>query len=437
MSVKIAIIGLGTVGGGVWQILQENKHLVNSRAGTEVEVKKVCDINPRAAGDLNIPSGVFTTDYREILNDPEISLVVVLTGSVDIGFDIISKCFNRNKHVVTANKALLAKKWKDIFSLSREKSCLIYFEAAVGSGVPVIQGINEGLAANRINKVKGILNGTSNYILSKMSRENRSLKQALDEAIEAGFAEPDSSADIDGFDAAHKICVLANIISPRPVDFNDIYVEGIGGVKQEDISFAADMFNFKLKHLCVMKKTDSGIDVRVHPAFLLPEDMLSSVNYENNAVLVDASNAGEVMFYGKGAGRFPAASAVVSDLLYVAQKINYGIAGKIPFVHTQAQGPPAQLRDIDEIEFQYYVRFTTVDKAGVLSSLSGILGRHGVSIASCFQKGRSRAENVPIVMITHRAREGAFKNALKEIDSRDIIKKESVFIRIESEKEIY
>ncbi len=436
MTVKIGLIGLGTVGGGVWELLYKNKSLIRSRVGAEAEVKKVCDIDEKKAKDFKLPPDLFTKDYRDILNDPEITLVVVLTGNIKFGYSLIKECFKRKKHVVTANKALIAEKWPEIFEAAEKSGCLLYFEAAVGSGIPVIQGINEGLVANRIKRVKAILNGTSNYILSKMSRESRSFKQALKEAVEAGFAEPDSTSDISGADAAHKLSILSNVISPDPVDFNRVYVEGIKDIAYQDISYAGEMFGFTLKHLCLMKRKGDKLDIRVHPAFLPPEDMLSSVHYENNAVLVDSSNAGEVMYYGKGAGRYPAASAVVSDIIYLAQKINYGIAGQIPYVHTRP-GKKAPLADIEELEVQYYLRFTTVDKPGVLSEISGILGSHGVSIASCFQKGRSRAREVPIIMITHRSREGNLKKALNEIDSKKIIKKKSIFIRIESEKEIY
>lgn len=436
MSVKIALIGLGTVGGGVWRVLEKNHALIASRVGSNVEVKKVCDIRPLAAEEFNIPSKIFTTDWRDVVNDPDISLVVVLTGNVQLGHEIITECFKKKKHVVTANKALIAERWNDIFSLAREQECLIYFEASVGSGVPLIQGINEGLAVNRIDRVKGILNGTSNYILTKMAREKCSLEHALKKAVKAGFAEPDSSADITGFDPAHKLCILTNVISPQAVSFNDIYREGIENIQLQDVAFASEMFNFKLKHLCIMNRTKKGLDVRVHPALLPTEDMLSAVNYENNAVLVDTLNAGEVMFYGKGAGRYPAASAVISDIVYLAQKIHYGIAGHIPYIHTHP-GKGAAVVDINKLKFQYYVRITTVDKPGVLSTISGILGQHNVSIASCFQKGRSQAKEVPIIMITHKAKEGSFRTALEEIDRRDISMKKSVFIRIESKKEIY
>ncbi len=436
MSVNIGIIGLGTVGGGVWKVLNKKRSLISSRVGAPVKIKKVCDVRKSIASELKIPKEIFTSDWKEIVNDKEISLVVVLTGSVKLGYEIITSCFKQKKHVVTANKALIAEKWDDIFSLARDNKCLIYFEASAGSGIPVIQGINEGLASNDITKIKAILNGTSNYILTKMARELCTLEYALGEATEAGFAEPDSSADIKGLDAAHKLCILANVISSKPVNYNDIYKEGIEEIHPQDLSFAGEMFNFKLKHLCVMKKMKGGLDIRVHPALLPQDDMLAAVNNENNAVLVDASNAGEVMFYGKGAGRYPAASAVVSDVIYLAQKINYGIAGQIPYVHTKP-GASVKVVDINKLEFQYYVRFTTVDKPGVLSSISGILGKHKVSIASCFQKGRSRAREVPIVMISHKAVEGSFKKALKEIDRRGFIRKKSVFIRIESGKELY
>lgn len=432
MAINIGIIGLGTVGGGTYDLLIRKSEIISSRVGNKLKIKKACDRREELKDELNIPDEVFTTDFRDVINDKEISLVVVLTGNTELAFEIIKECFNRSKHVVTANKALLATRWTEVFKLARKNSCLLYFEASVGSGIPVIQGINEGLAANSIYEIKGILNGTTNYVLTEMSKATTSFQEALEMSVMAGFAEPDSSADISGLDAAHKICVLSNVINRCPVDFEDIYCEGIGELQSRDIEYARDMFNFTVKLLAVMKKHDSGIELRVHPAFISGDHMLASVNYENNGILVKGDAVGQVMFYGKGAGRYPAASAVVSDIIYLAQKVNYGIAGDIPYIHTTTEGRMNVLK-MDELEFKYYVRFTTVDEPGVLSKISGILGKNGVSIASCFQERRSEEdEEVPILMLTHRAMEGNLKNALKEIDKLDIVRKNSVFIRIES-----
>lgn len=434
MSIKIGIVGLGTVGGGVYKLLKNREELISARVGCGVEIKKACDKRRETKEELGIADKVFTTDYNEVIEDKEISLVVVLTGDSELAYTIISNCFKKSKHVVTANKALLATRWKEIFKLARENGCLIYFEASVGSGIPVIQGINEGLAANRIKRIEGILNGTTNYILTRMSKDSSSFKEANKAAIEAGFAEPDSSADIDGLDAAYKICVLANIIFKEPVKFDQIHCEGIRNLQLQDIKFAKEMFNFNIKLIAVIKKHENGTEIRVHPAFLQEDDMLSGVNYENNGILVEGDTVGEVMFYGKGAGRFPAASAVVSDIIFLAQKINYKIAGQIPYIHTEIEGD-TNILDIKDLEFQYYVRFTTVDKPGVLSKIAGILGNNNVSIASCFQKTRTIQNEVPIVVVTHMAKEGDLKKALLEIDPLDIIKKKTVLIRIESEKE--
>jgi homoserine dehydrogenase len=435
MTIKIGIIGLGTVGGGAYELIKSNIQDIESRVGCELNIKKACDIAPELKADLKISDDVFTQDYTEVIDDEEISLVAVLTGDTELAFEIISRCFEKSKHVVTANKALLATRWSEIFTMAREKKCLIYFEASVGSGIPVIQGINEGLAANNIEEVKGVLNGTTNYILTVMSKSSSNFQTALETAVEEGFAEPDSSADINGLDAAHKICVLANVINRCPVDFNDIYCEGVGDLQLKDIKYATDMFHFTVKLLSVMKRHDDKIDIRVHPALLVNDHMLTPVNYENNGILVKGDSVGQVMFYGKGAGRYPAASAVVSDIIYLAQKINYGIAGNIPYIHTTASGK-TEVVDIKELLFQYYVRFTTVDKPGVLSRISGILGANNVSIISCFQKGGASENEVPILMITHKCREGDLLNALAEIDELDVTMDKSVFIRIESDKDI-
>ncbi len=435
MTINVGIIGLGTVGGGTYELLIKKSNEISLRVGSNIKIKKACDTRVELKKELGIPDEVFTTDYKEVINDNEISLVIVLTGNSQFAFEIIKESFLNSKHVVTANKALLATKWPEIFKLARENNCIIYFEASVGSGIPVIQGINEGLAANAIDEIKGVLNGTTNYILTVMSKASSTFETALEAAVEEGFAEPDSSSDINGLDAAHKICVLSNIVNICPVEFENIYCEGIGNLQLIDIKYATDMFNFNVKLLAIMKRHDNGVEIRIHPALLPHDHMLASVNYENNGILVKGDAVGKVMFYGKGAGRFPAASAVVSDVIYLAQKINYGIAGEIPYIHTSAKGKTKVLK-MSELDFQYYVRFTTVDESGVLSKISGILGESEVSIASCFQKGHAQEDEVHILMITHKANEGKFIKALKEIDQLGIIRKNSVFIRIESDEEI-
>jgi len=435
MTINIGIIGIGTVGSGTYSLLQKRIENISIRVGCDLKIKKVCDKREDVKKPLNIPSDIFTSDYKEVVNDGDISLVVELTGNVDFAYSLIMECFEQKKHVVTANKALLASKWKEIFGKARECGCLIYFEASVGSGIPVIQGINEGLAANRIDSIKGILNGTTNYVLTRMSRDGSAFDEAVRSAVEAGFAEPDSSADISGLDAAHKICVLANVVFGNPVEFNKVFRQGIEDVQLQDIKYAGEMFGFNLKLLSVIKRHANGVEVRVHPALLAADDMLAGVNYEYNGILVEGDAAGKVMFYGRGAGSSAAASAVVSDIIYLAQKINYGYAGNIPYVHTDC-GSSTPVLNIDDMVFQYYVRFTTEDKPGVLSNISGILGNNEVSIASCFQKGRSEQKEVPIVMVTHKAREGNLKKALEEIDKLDFVKKKSVFLRIESDDEL-
>jgi homoserine dehydrogenase len=436
MALNIGIIGLGTVGGGTYELLNKRKDEIAGRVGCEVKIKKACDLNTDLKKQLDIPDDVFTSDYREIIDDEEISLVVVLTGNSEFAFKVIEESFNKSKHVVTANKALVAARWKELFALARKNGSLLYFEASVGSGIPVIQGINEGLAANDIDEIVGILNGTTNYVLTKMTKECSPFEKALESAVEEGFAEPDSTADIKGHDAAHKICVLANVVNRIPVDFEDIYCEGIDNIELTDIKYAGEMFGFTVKLISVMKKHGNEIEMRVHPAFLPEDHMLKSVNYENSGILVHGDAVDKVMFYGKGAGRYAAASAVVSDVIYLAQKINYGIAGKIPYIHTSAEGKTSVIK-MEDLDFQYYVRFTTVDQPSVLATISGILGKNDVSIASCFQKGVAAQEDVHIIVISHKAKEGNLKKALEEIDALNITKKKTVFIRIESEKETF
>lgn len=436
MTVNVGLIGLGTVGGGVYELLKKRSGEIGSRVGCPLNLARACDLREGVRDDLGIPADVFTSDFNDVIGDESIDLVTVLTGNEEFAFECIKRSFEQGKHVVTANKALLARRWREVFTLARRHGRLIYFEASVGSGIPVIQGINEGLSANRIDRVKGILNGTTNFILTRMCRDGATLEDATEEAVRAGFAEVDSSSDISGLDAAHKLCVLANVISPAPVNFEDIHCEGISGLDREDIVFAENMFGFNIKLLAVLRRRDGGVEARVHPAFIPSDDMLSGVVNENNGILVDGDAVQDVMFYGKGAGRFPAASAVVSDITYLAQKIYHGIAGKIPYIHTDPESSTTVI-GMNELCFQYYLRFNTADEPGVLSKISGILGEEGVSILSCFQKGRSDGDDVPIIMVTHRASEGLLKRALERIDELPVVRSRSVFIRIESDREIY
>ena len=432
-KVNLGLIGLGTVGAGVIELLQRNSLIIKQKVGTEVSVKAICDKDPerlRLAQGTKIRDSIVTKDFSQILNDPEIDIIVELIGGYEPARKIVLAAIRKGKHVVTANKALLAKHWAEVFSEARKHKVLVYFEASVGAGIPVIQALNEGLSANKIKVILGILNGTTNYVLTKMYKEELDFGSALAQAKRAGFAEADASIDLEGIDTVHKLAILGSIAFGAQVNLKDVYCEGITQITQEDIRYGKSEFGYILKLLAILKVTNGGIDVRVHPTFIPQEHLLTSVNEEYNAVYITGDAVGETMFYGKGAGKMPAASAVVSDIIYLSRNVYNNIAGRVPYVLCDAK-KKLNILDINRMETKYYIRFTVVDLPGVLSKISGILGKNGVSIASVFQKGSASLKEVPIIMVTHKAREGAVRKALREIDRLKIVRKKSKFIRIE------
>ena len=431
--VNLGLIGLGTVGTGVIELLQRNGQIIKQKVGTQVSVKAICDKDPerlRLARRMKIGNSILTKDFNQILNNPEIDIVVELIGGYEPARSIVLASIERGKHVVTANKALLARDWTEIFSEAQKHRVLVYFEASVGAGIPVIQALNEGLSANKIKAILGILNGTTNYILTKMSKEGINFKSALAQAKKAGFAEADPSIDLEGIDTLHKLAILGSIAFGTQVNLEDVYCEGITHIAQEDIRYGRSEFGYVLKLLAILKVTNGSIDVRVHPTFIPEQHLLTSVDEEYNAIYITGNAVGETMFYGKGAGQMPAASAVVSDIIYLSRNVYNNIAGRVPYVLCDPK-KKLSLLDINEIETKYYIRFTAVDRPGVLSKISGILGKNGVSIASVFQKESASSREVPIIMVTHRAREGDIRKALKEIDGLEIVRRKSRFIRIE------
>jgi homoserine dehydrogenase len=431
--VNLGLIGLGTVGAGVMELLQRNDPIIKQKVGTEISVAAICDKDPdrlRLARQMKIGNSILTKDFRQILNNPKIDIVIELIGGYEPARRIVLAAIKRGKHVVTANKALLARNWAEIFSEAQKHRVLIYFEASVGAGIPVIQALNEGLSANKIKAILGILNGTTNYILTKMSKEELDFKSALAQAKKAGFAEADPSMDLEGIDTLHKLAILGSIAFGTQVNLEDVYCEGITHIDQEDMRYGRTEFGYVLKLLAILKATNKGIDVRVHPTFIPEEHLLTSVDEEYNAVYITGDAVGETMFYGKGAGQMPAASAVVSDIIYLSRNVYNNIAGRVPYVLCDPQ-KMLNLLDINEIETKYYIRFTVVDRPGVLSKISGVLGKNGVSIASVFQKESASSREVPIIMVTHRAREGDIRKALREIDRLEVVKRKSRFIRIE------
>lgn len=429
--VKIGLIGCGTVGQGVLKILDKHLEIIERRVGAPIEIKAICDAN--VAVVKNIPKRyrkAFTSNAEDIVRDAEIDLVVELVGGTEFARKIMFDSMAAGKHIVTANKALLSQRWNEIFILARKYGVLVYFEASVGGGIPVVQALNEGLAANKIELILGILNGTTNYILTRMTEEKMSFAQALSRAQKFGFAEKNPKLDINGSDTKHKLSILASIAFHNWVKPEDIYCEGIEHIDLQDILFAEEEFGYTVKLLAIAKDEHGTLGIRVHPTMISKEHLLSSVDDQYNAVYIHGDAAGDTMYYGKGAGQLPAASAVVSDIIYLSRNIYNKIAGTVPYVHYDPE-KKIVIKKMDDVETKYYMRFTTVDKPGVLSRITGVLGKNNVSISSCFQKGNDRSKQVPIIMITHKAREKNVMKALREIDKLDIVKAKTIYVRIE------
>lgn len=433
-SVKVGVIGLGTVGQGfVRLLLKETSHL-RQRLGFPLVLGAVCDKNPKTLASLSLPSGcLVTSDAREILSDPEIPLVVELMGGLEPARSIVLEAFAAGKSVVTANKALLAHHGEEIFGAAARHGVDLGFEASVGGGIPILRTLRESLAGDRILKVSGIINGTCNYILSSMSRERVDFGTALREAQRLGYAEADPSFDIDGIDSAHKIAILAAMAFGSPVALPEIPVEGIRHIQPIDIDFGRE-FGYVLKLLGIATDGGESIDVRVHPCFL-PEEtsMLAEVDGVYNAIELLGEALGPLLLFGRGAGGDPTATAVMGDVMECARGIFHNARGQVP-----ALGVPVSLRvvrplrPIASITSEYYLRFMAQDQPGTLSYLSGVLGEHGISIESVIQKGRQKGGSVPVVVTTHRAAESRVREALAIIDASPHVTEKTVVIRIES-----
>jgi len=427
-KINVGLIGFGNIGSGVVKILRERKTLLSGKIGTEINLKKICDANITAKRNVTVDSALLTKNVRDILGDPQIDVVVELIGGVHPAKEFIAEALKKGKHVVTANKALLAECGKELFALAKDCGKSIYFESSVGAGIPIIKSVREGLVANKFNSVFGILNGTSNYVLSEMTEKNCSFGEALRGAQKKGFAEKNPTLDIEGIDSAHKLAILVYLCFGRFVDMSEIYIEGISSVSLSDINYAKEL-GFAIKLLAIAKKESDSLEVRVHPTLIKDANMLASVSGVFNAIYVSSDLAGDLLFYGPGAGQLSAASGVVSDLVDLTQDLKAGMFR--PTLNTIQDPAVKKLRRSDEFESKYYIRFTTLDKPGVLAKISGILSRFGISVATVTQKERHKARSVPIVMITHETKEKNLRAALEMVDKLNIIKERSVAIRIE------
>lgn len=428
-KINVGLIGFGTVGSGVVKILRERKFLLSDKIGLELDIKRICDKDLSSKRNVSVDKHLITRDAHEIINDPKIDIIVELIGGINPAKEYIIEALKKGKNVVTANKALLAQEGNELFAFAKDRGKNIYFEASVGAGIPIIKSLREGLVANRFNSIYGIVNGTSNLVLSRMSSEGCTFSEGLSAAKKEGFAESDPTLDIEGMDSAHKLILLIYLCFGKLVSLDDIFVEGISRISLADVNYAKEL-GFEIKLLAIAKKENEELEARVHPTLIPRTHLLSSVSGIFNAIYVSSDLAGELLFYGPGAGQMSAASAVVSDLVELSHDIKAGLFR--PILNIVVDKSIKKLRKIDDIESRYYIRFMAQDKPGVLAKISGILANFKISIASVTQKEKGRGQVVPIVMLIHSAKEKDLRAALKMIDRLDCMKEKSVAIRMEA-----
>uniref|UniRef100_A0A831XLX5 Homoserine dehydrogenase n=1 Tax=Geobacter metallireducens TaxID=28232 RepID=A0A831XLX5_GEOME len=434
-EIKAGLLGLGTIGTGVAKLLMTNADLIEAKVGARITLKKIADLDITTDRGITLPEGILTTNADEVLTDPEISVVIELIGGYEPAKSFVLKAIENGKHVVTANKALLALHGDEIYPAAAGKGVEVLFEAAVGGGIPVISAIRGNMAANNFSTVFGILNGTCNYILTRMTKEGADFADVLRKAQELGYAEADPTFDIEGVDTAHKLALLVSLCFGTRVTFSDIHTEGISSLSSVDIKFARD-FGYKIKLLAIGKRDGDRVEARVHPTMIPVNNPLADVDGAFNAIRLAGDFIGPVMFYGRGAGMDATASAVVGDIIEVARNIMAGIGRRCaPLGYRDDAVATLALKPMGEIESKYYIRFSAVDRPGVLARISGVLGRYNISIESMVQSARMAGEEVPIVIMTHEALERDVRKALDEIDTFDIITQKSQLIRIEDNLE--
>ena len=434
-EIGVGLIGFGTVGTGVARVLIENAELIRRRVGVPIKLVRIADLDITRDRGIAIPPGVLTTDIQQVLTDPRVDIVIELMGGYDLAKRVILDAVQRGKHVVTANKALLAVHGEEIFAAASRHGIDLGFEASVGGGIPVIRALMEGLAANNIQSIYGIINGTSNYILSRMTSEGQRFEVVLEEAKRAGYAEADPTFDVAGIDSAHKLTIMVSLAYGTPVNFKEIYTEGITGLTPLDIAYAKE-FGFTIKLLAIAKFSDGEIEARVHPTMVPSASQIAKVDGVYNAIQLVGDAVEDVVLYGRGAGSMPTGSAVVSDVMSIARDMLKNATGRVPPSSYQPdQRRPLRMRPMEEITSLYYIRFMVLDRPGVLSQIAGVLGRYGISISSVLQQGRKEGQTVPVVIMTHMAKERDIQNALREINPMPYISEPTTLIRVEGRDE--
>ncbi len=431
-TIRVGLIGYGTIGKGVFDIVEKQRNFFKSAFGLDIKVSAIAEKNPEVIKNIPTNNVFVTQNSDEIINNQDINIVVELIGGITIAKDIIIKSIKAGKHIVTANKHLIAKFGHEIFPLAQENKSDVYFEASVGGGIPVIKALRESLTANDIIKIQCIINGTTNYILSRIHDEGLSFKEVLKDAQEKGFAEADPTFDVDGIDAMHKVAILTELAYGHKISVENIYTEGIRDITPEDVAYA-DELGYTIKLLGIIQKQDKNVDARVHPVLLPKSHPLANVNDVFNGVLIKGDFVDSVLLTGKGAGRYPTASAVVSDIVDISRNIVSNSPNRTP-MNFFSDDKIMDVVSINDIYCRYYLRFTVTDKEGVMAKLSSNLEKKQISIASIMQKENKIETEASIIILTHKTKEQFLQEAIKEINNLDIVKKTTQVIRIEEEE---
>jgi len=434
-EINVGLLGCGTVGTGVAKLLGESRDLITSRVGASLKLRRVADIDTQTDRGITFEQGVFITDAYQVVDDPDIDIIIEMIGGDTVARELILRAIENGKQVVTANKALLAGHGSDIFKAAAQKGVDLAFEASVGGCMPIIKSLRESLVGNHVIAMIGILNGTCNYILSKITDDGSTFDTALSEAQANGFAEADPTLDVEGLDTAHKTTILATLAYGMEIHVNDIYIEGISKITPMDIEFAGQ-FGYRIKLLSICKDKGNAVDVRIHPTMIPFDNLLSNVNGTLNAITISGDAVGDILLYGHGAGMMPTASAVVGDTVDLARNLLSGATGRVPSLSYQMDHiRKIPIMPVDELLTYYYFRFSALDRPGVLAKIAGILGDKGISIKSVHQKGRKSKGSVPVVILTHLAKEANVQMALEEINSLEDVSERPVLIRIEDQNE--
>ncbi len=429
-KIRIGIIGFGTIGTGVVKTLLQQQELLKAKTGVSLEIVKIADLDIAADRGVSVDPSLLTTDANDVLDDPDIQIVIELMGGYEPARTFILRALRNGKHVVTANKALLAVYGKEIFDTATQQRVDIGFEASVGGGIPIIRSMREGLVANNFSEIYGILNGTTNYILTEMTEKGENYVHVLQRAKELGYAEPDPTFDVEGIDATHKIILLAYLAFGQHVKMEQVFTEGISSLNTIDLKFATEL-GYKIKLLAIARRVNHAIEVRVHPTMIHAEHLLAKVDGSFNAVYVVGDIVDSTMFYGHGAGMMPTASAVVSDLVDITRGILKEDTNRVPLSFPLTDADAAlTIQPPNQFLARYYLRFTVRDRPGVLSAISGVLGQYNISIASVIQKEVHPVDSVPLVMLTYEAYEHNMQEAIKKIEQMDDVTNTTMLIRV-------